>query len=106
MAHNPANNVTSTGTLMSSKRPCIKAIGIISRPAQRIIIGSVTSIDVTPAAEMTAYRPNHYAIQGPHTSAVISRMMLTNRASIPSCVAACRPITSLLSSTISTDESE
>lgn len=44
--------------------PCMKAVGNICCPVHRTIVGSVTSIDVTPAAAAGAYLPNIRANTG------------------------------------------
>ena len=48
------------------------------------MMGSVVSIVVAPPAEIGASRPKTEAIQGARSNVAISRMMLLNRAMVPS----------------------
>ena len=55
--HKLQNSEMKKGTLMSMSRPWNMAMGTISLPEVRMIVGRATSTDVTPAAEMGANLP-------------------------------------------------
>lgn len=68
--------------------------------------GNNISVDVTPAAEIGANRPNNLYISGAPIRAVISLNMLASKAMVPNSVASWVPILGALSWVINTDESE
>ena len=86
--------------------PWKMAMGITSLPEQRVMEGSSTSIEFTPAAEMGASCPKYLRMRGAPTSDIISRMMLLSRAMVPSSVASWRPMEGSLNCVMRMDDSE
>ena len=68
--------------------------------------GKTTSIELTPAADIGANLPKYFFISGLPNKAIISRMILDNRAIVPNSVANCKPMDGSLNWVIRIDESE
>lgn len=82
------------------------AMKTMSFPAYCVMMGSVVSIVVAPPAQMGESRPKYFTNRGAPTNAVISRIMLAIRAIVPSSVAACSPMSAVLSWVMRIDDKE
>ena len=68
----------------SRTKPWKREITEYSLPEVAMMIGSVVSIDVTPAAAIGASGPPNLESSGASRSVAISLMMLDNKAMVPS----------------------